>query len=92
MSFYGCHSGMLLHPFVKTVAEAKKVRKQTMEALAGAGFTLRKCITRVFDLLQFLAPFTLRGRILMQRIMAVGLEWDHVSNHLWRIEAQQYNV
>ena len=126
---------------VETIAEAKEVRKQTTDVLAGAGFALRKwmsnlveviedipvedrlpglqiddghlptlktlgvswqadgdvftfrvqtpsspevptkrhmlrSIAQLFDPLQFLAPFTLEAKILMQRIWAAGLEWD----------------
>lgn len=34
------------------------------------------CIASLFDPLQFLSPFTIRGKLLMQEIWAAGLDWD----------------
>ena len=36
------------------------------------------CIASLFDPLQFLAPFTMRARLLMQEIWAAGVDWDDV--------------
>ena len=36
------------------------------------------CIASLFDPLQFLSPFTMRARILMQEIWAAGVDWDDV--------------
>ena len=36
------------------------------------------CIASLFDPLQFLSPFTMRARLLMQEIWAAGVDWDDV--------------
>ena len=37
-------------------------------------------IARLFDPLQFLAPFTVRAKILMQDLWAAGCDWDEIIN------------
>ena len=37
-----------------------------------------RAIAKLFDLLQFLAPFTIRAKILLQKIWIAGLEWDEL--------------
>ena len=36
------------------------------------------CTASLFDPLQFLSPFTIRAKLLMQEIWAAGLDWDDV--------------
>lgn len=36
------------------------------------------CIASLFDPLQFLSPFTVRARLLMQEMCAAGVDWDDV--------------
>ena len=56
----------------ETVPEAKDLRKQTTELLSEAGFPIAK----LFDPMQILPPFTIRAKILLQKIWATGIEWD----------------
>ncbi|XP_028398829.1 uncharacterized protein LOC114522358 [Dendronephthya gigantea] len=54
------------------------------------------CIASLFDPLQFLSPFTVRARLLMQEIWAAGVDWDDVLPakllvkwNLWISELQE---
>jgi hypothetical protein len=46
---------------------------------------LASTIPRIFDLLGFIVPFTIRGKILLQRTWRAGIDWDdHVPDDIQR--------